>query len=48
MQAPEDMPEMKKSGEQTFDLNTLAVEVQYTNVPENGYLKLQKVSGNRK
>lgn len=46
VQAPEGYARNEEVWEQTFDLNTLAVEAQYTNVPENGYLKLQKVSGN--
>ncbi|MFR7829992.1 MAG: hypothetical protein ACLU3F_00355 [Blautia wexlerae] len=40
-------PEMKKSGNRHLIWSPAgSVEVQYTNVPENGYLKLQKVSGN--
>lgn len=46
IQAPEGYNRNEEVWEQTFDLNALAVEVQYTDVPTNGYLKLQKVSGN--
>ncbi len=45
IQAPEGYVRNEEIWEQTFDLNALAVEVQYTDVPTNGYLKLQKVSG---
>lgn len=47
-QAPEGYELNEKVWEETFDLNTEAVEVDYTNRPNKGFLKMKKVSGNPK
>lgn len=46
IQAPDGYVRNEEVWEQNFDLNALAVEVSYTNTPENGYLNMQKISEN--